>query len=85
MRTALASTDYPTLHRAIHTLKSSSANVGVLIVTRLCETFEVHARAGSLDNADTYLAQIEAEFKAAELALQQELRRKFLAFRQKSA
>jgi signal transduction histidine kinase/DNA-binding response OmpR family regulator/HPt (histidine-containing phosphotransfer) domain-containing protein len=74
MRTAMASTDNSTLRRAVHTLKSSSANVGAVIVAHLCEKFEGDARAGSLDNADAYLAQIEVEFKAAELALQHELR-----------
>ena len=47
--------------RAAHTLKSSSANLGAVVVTALCKRLEDEARAGKLNDAHTLADQIEQE------------------------
>ena len=39
------------VHRAVHTLKSSSANVGAMRLSKLCREIETHVRTGQLDQA----------------------------------
>jgi signal transduction histidine kinase/CheY-like chemotaxis protein/HPt (histidine-containing phosphotransfer) domain-containing protein len=73
MREAAASSDHATLRRAAHSLKSASANVGAVNVAKLSRQLEAEARAGSVNNATAQINQVEAQLKAAELALQFEL------------
>jgi signal transduction histidine kinase/DNA-binding response OmpR family regulator len=47
--------------RAAHTMKSSSANLGAVVVVALCKRLEDEARAGKLADADTLVDQIEEE------------------------
>ena len=62
MRTALTSADADTLARAAHSLKSSSLNVGAVILSQLCKELEQLARAGSLDDCKPLVQQASAEY-----------------------
>lgn len=44
IQTALAENDIKLLERAAHTLKSSSANLGAMGLSRICREIEEHAR-----------------------------------------
>jgi HPt (histidine-containing phosphotransfer) domain-containing protein len=60
-RAGLAVGDAEEVERALHSLKSSSAQLGAFPMQRLCERGEREARAGSLANAPAVLAAIDAE------------------------
>ena len=47
---------------ALHSLKSSSAQLGAMAMQRLCERGEQLARAGTLDGVDRIVADLEEEF-----------------------
>ncbi len=60
-RSALAAEDVPTLRRTVHTLKSSSANVGAKHLSSLCGELETQLREGWPDDAGRRFSQIESE------------------------
>jgi len=60
-RAALAAKDLTTLTRAVHTLKSSSANVGAVHLSTLCDAFEAQLREGFPADGSQQLARIEVE------------------------
>jgi HPt (histidine-containing phosphotransfer) domain-containing protein len=70
VRAALAVGDAPTLRRAVHTLKSSSANVGAVRLSALCRDFEAELRGGLPGDGPQKLSLIEAEFARVCSALQ---------------
>jgi HPt (histidine-containing phosphotransfer) domain-containing protein len=70
MRQALRTKDAVVLRRAAHTLKSNSANFGALALSAQCKALEELSRAGTLDDAPTLVAQIEAAYEQARRALQ---------------
>ena len=53
-----------------HTLKSSSANVGALHLSRISKKLECGCRDKSINNLDPYIKSIEAEFKKVKSALE---------------
>jgi len=62
--------DMDSLLRAVHTLKSSSANVGAVGLSDLCRKIEGKARAGELIAAgDPLLSKFEGESRSAHEAL----------------
>ena len=61
-KAALASNDVKGVEEALHSLKSSSAQLGAMKMQRLCEAGETTARAGSLTNVDVLVQQLEVEF-----------------------
>lgn len=75
MKLAIAQADTPTLNRAAHTLKGSSANLSAAPLAQLCKTLEVMSTSGELDRASTLLAQIEVEYDRVKNTLQQELQK----------
>ncbi|HAR96598.1 MAG TPA: histidine kinase, partial [Deltaproteobacteria bacterium] len=74
---ALTTGDSETLRRASHTLKSSSANVGALMLSEMCRDLETLARANALANdekqATRLFAKISDEFTRVRDALSTEL------------
>jgi signal transduction histidine kinase/CheY-like chemotaxis protein len=58
-----------------HTLKSSSANVGALHLSRISKELEFGCRDKSINNIDPYIESIEVEFKKVKSALEEELSR----------
>ena len=57
------------VHRAVHTLKSSSANVGAMQLSTLCKQIETHVRAGQLDRARIDAPSLREAHDAAAQAL----------------
>jgi CheY-like chemotaxis protein/HPt (histidine-containing phosphotransfer) domain-containing protein len=62
LREAAVRRDADALHTASHTLKSSSANLGALMLSTLCKELETRAREGRIDDAAEAVAGIEAEY-----------------------
>jgi HPt (histidine-containing phosphotransfer) domain-containing protein len=60
-RAALEAADAPAVEMALHSLKSSSAQLGAFRMQRLCERGEREARAGTLDNAPMILRELDDE------------------------
>ena len=60
------------VHHAVHTLKSSSANVGAMCLSKLCREIETHVRAGQLDRAKIDAASLREAHDAATQALQRQ-------------
>ena len=69
MRRGLASGDSRLLQRAAHTLKSISADVGALGLSRLCKTLEEQGKAGTLERAEELIAEAEAAYALVQEAL----------------
>jgi CheY-like chemotaxis protein len=57
------------LHRASHTLKSASANVGAVVLSAHCKELEVLARTGPVSDATARVATIVDDYRRAEAAL----------------
>jgi signal transduction histidine kinase/CheY-like chemotaxis protein/HPt (histidine-containing phosphotransfer) domain-containing protein len=73
IRAAIAQNDPPTLHRAAHSLKSTSATVGAQSLAGLCKDLEAIGRASTIDNAAALLPVIEREYQQVATALRSEL------------
>ncbi len=69
LRHALANNDAVTIFQACHTLKSSSAQLGALYLSRLCQSLEMVGRSEVLTEAADMLDEIEAEFERVRVAL----------------
>ena len=65
----VASGDLALLHRASHTLKSASANVGAALLSAHCKELETMARAGSVPDARSRVATIVEDYRRAQAAL----------------
>jgi HPt (histidine-containing phosphotransfer) domain-containing protein len=57
------------VHRAVHTLKSSSENVGAMRLSLLCRQIETHVRTGQLDRAKFDAPRLREAHDAAAQAL----------------
>jgi CheY-like chemotaxis protein len=57
------------LTRTAHSLKSSSAQLGALNLSAICQELETNGRTGSLEGAAERIAQIEEEYQRVEQAL----------------
>jgi len=55
---------------AAHTLKSSSANLGALKLSELCQILEKQARHNELSNISTLLTELKSEYQLVSTALQ---------------
>jgi HPt (histidine-containing phosphotransfer) domain-containing protein len=73
MRGAAAADDAAALIRPVHTLKSSSANVGALTLAEVCRSLEADARAGAVPDFAARVESCATTFEAA--------RRRLLALR----
>ena len=72
IRTAVAQEDLERLHKAAHSLKSSSANLGAQILAGLCKELETMGRTRALENVQDVLAKTDAEYAAVREALSAE-------------
>jgi CheY-like chemotaxis protein len=73
IRKAIAQNDPPTLHRAAHSLKSTSATIGAQSLAGLCKDLEAIGRAHTTDNAAALLPAIENEYQQVATALRAQL------------
>jgi HPt (histidine-containing phosphotransfer) domain-containing protein len=69
-RQALEQGQADDLHRAAHTLKSTSATFGAVALSEVALALEYLARDGVLEEAAGLIAQAEAEFVKAKAALE---------------
>ena len=69
MSIAAVKNDAPALQIAAHSLKSSSANVGALLLSALCKELEMMGRTNSTDGAAQKVLAVETEFKRVKQAL----------------
>jgi signal transduction histidine kinase/DNA-binding response OmpR family regulator/HPt (histidine-containing phosphotransfer) domain-containing protein len=64
-----ARSDTAVLHRASHTLKSASANVGAALLSAHCRELEAMARTGSVPDAGARVETIAEDYQQAQAAL----------------
>jgi CheY-like chemotaxis protein len=64
-----ATGDMAVIHRASHTLKSASANVGASVLSAHCKDLEAMARAGAVPDALSRVATIIEDYRRAHAAL----------------
>jgi two-component system, sensor histidine kinase len=69
LESAVASGDLALLHRASHTLKSASANVGAAQLSARCESLEAAARTGNVTDLRSRVQAIVDTYRLAESAL----------------
>ena len=69
-RAGLGARDAHATEMALHSLKSSSAQLGALQMQRLCERGERLAHAGSLEGVDRIVQDLEEEFPRVQLWLE---------------
>jgi HPt (histidine-containing phosphotransfer) domain-containing protein len=69
LRRALDAGDAAGARLAAHSLKSNGAEFGALAFSDICRQLETLAKAGTLDGAGELLAQAEAEYERAKVAL----------------
>nr|WP_281375231.1 Hpt domain-containing protein [Aquabacterium terrae] len=67
--------DNAAIRLAAHTLKSSSASIGALELSRLCSAVETAVREGQQDAVPTLVDQLQAEAGRVDLAVQEFLSR----------
>jgi CheY-like chemotaxis protein/HPt (histidine-containing phosphotransfer) domain-containing protein len=70
VREALEGTDFDALHRAAHTLKSSSASLGALAFSGICKDLEMMGRDKTLGGAKDRLLALEHEYERVREALE---------------
>ena len=75
LRESVEQGDGGALCEAAHSLKSSSANLGAIQLMAVCKELEDMGRDGRTDAAKELIGRIESEFKSANTALAEELRR----------
>ena len=61
--------DYPLLYQAAHSLKSSSANLGAMVLSAAAKRIELGARAEALDRPAVAVTLLAGEFERAREAL----------------
>ncbi len=75
--TALTQQDAAAMQKAAHTLKSSSASLGAMTLSKLCEQIESMGHSGTTAGVGEIVAQIESEYERVKAALQIERQRAF--------
>ncbi len=65
--------DGAAVHLAVHTLKSSSLNVGALVLAELCTAAETAIREGRVDGLSALLDRLQAEAGRVDAAVRQYL------------
>lgn len=71
-RDAFESGDTPTLHRAVHSLKSTAANLGARALQATAEAAEARANEADLDAIPPLLDDLDRAYDAAREALEAE-------------
>jgi signal transduction histidine kinase/DNA-binding response OmpR family regulator len=70
MDTAVAQTDATAMQKAAHTLKSSSASLGAITLSKLCEQLERLGYSQTMTGAREIVAQVESEYERVKAGLQ---------------
>src|SRR5688572_8417984 len=75
LRDAVTRGDLDGVRRSAHTIKGTSATLGVRALSEKCRRLEERARAGDLQEAAASLSEIEEAYRGAEAALRVEIER----------
>ena len=70
LHNSLEKSDFETLRRVAHTLKSSGRDFGAVRLSELCQQLEAKAKTAVLDGATALLEQVEAEYEQVEAELE---------------
>lgn len=70
LRAASAAGDRETVRKQAHTLKGSSAQVGALAMSNICQRLESCAREASAQEIDDLIGKIEVDFAAVRQQMQ---------------
>ncbi|MBW4682444.1 MAG: PAS domain S-box protein [Microcoleus vaginatus WJT46-NPBG5] len=73
LRRAVEQEDATALNLPAHTLKSTSATLGAMVLAQLCKQLETMARTGMMAEAAAIVSQVEAEYERVKQALQESL------------
>lgn len=73
LQEAMASLQLPGIRHVAHTLKSSSASIGALELSRICADVEAMARQQQTDGMQGRVAALQAEVETVRVALKQVL------------
>jgi PAS domain S-box-containing protein len=73
LKEAARSGDGPRMASSAHSLKSSSANVGAVVLSRYCAEAEASARRADAEEARRCIARIETEHRSVQTALASEI------------
>lgn len=73
LRPAFTESDFETVHDSAHSLKSSNANVGAIMLSRMCKELEIHLTNTTYDNAEDLISSIETEFIRGKNTLRHEV------------
>jgi PAS domain S-box-containing protein len=73
LQQALADGDCETIHQIAHAMKSSSAQLGMLMLSRHCQELEANAKVGDIGGSSPLVAQIVAQSEQAEHLLEEKL------------
>lgn len=69
MSNAIATQEPEVMQRAAHTLKSSSASLGAISLSQLCQNLETMGSSQTIKGAKEIMLQLEAEYKQVKVAL----------------
>jgi HPt (histidine-containing phosphotransfer) domain-containing protein len=72
MDKAVTQTNAAQLQTAAHTLKSSSASLGAISLSNLCEQLEILGQTGTIVGAQEIITQVQSEYERVKIALQLE-------------
>jgi len=71
LKAAIDSSAASDIRRIAHTLKGSSANLGLLTLSETCKTLEYNAAENIFDDANELFEKIKSEFEEAKLTLEE--------------
>jgi CheY-like chemotaxis protein len=72
MGKAVSQTDVAAMTQAAHTLKSSSASLGAITLSKLCQELERMGNSKTTTGASEIMSQIKSEYERVKVALQME-------------
>ena len=73
IRAAISLDDASEMQKAAHSLKSSSGNLGAVVLADICKELEIAGRAGTTAGCDSFLHALEGEYERVCEALKKEL------------
>jgi CheY-like chemotaxis protein len=73
LRKAVIENDFEVVHNSAHSLKSSSANVGAMTLSEVCEELEMDCKDKKYANAADLISVVETEFVRVKDTLRQEI------------
>ena len=73
IREAAASGDALALKRSAHTLKSSSASMGAMVMSEICRTLQEMGRVGTVTGSEILAKRLQGEFDRVRQALELEV------------